>query len=238
MHLLDLTLETPAANLACDEALLDFCEAGGCAEGLLRFWESPEYFVVLGYANRAASEVHLDTCRARAIPVLRRCSGGGTVVQGPGCLNYAVILPVHGGLESITATNCHILKRHRDALHRLANRVVEIRGQTDLAVDEMKFSGNSQRRRRNFLLFHGSFLLDFDLAMIGVLLKFPSKQPDYRRDRAHARFLTNLKIPAQSVKNALRNEWQANTRLSTIPEREIDALVQSRYSRDEWNFRW
>lgn len=238
MHLLDLTLETPAANLACDEALLDFCEARGCGERVLRFWESPRHFVVLGYANKAASEVHLDACRARAIPVLRRCSGGGTVVQGPGCLNYALVLPIEGGLESITATNCHILKRHRDALRRLTNGDVAIRGQTDLAIEEMKFSGNSQRRRRNFLLFHGSLLLDFDLALIGAVLKFPSKQPDYRRDRPHAKFLANLNVSSESVKNALRDEWQANTKLSSIPKREIEALVQSRYSRDEWNLRW
>ena len=29
MKYLDLTLPTPEANLACDEALLDWCDAGG-----------------------------------------------------------------------------------------------------------------------------------------------------------------------------------------------------------------
>src|SRR5690242_14068944 len=93
MKHLDLTLPSPAENLAADEALLDQCEAG--AEGeILRFWEPREAFVVLGYANRAALEVDLPACQAHQIGVFRRCSGGGTVLQGPGCLNYSVILRI------------------------------------------------------------------------------------------------------------------------------------------------
>ena len=86
MRHLDLTIPSPAENLACDEALLDWCESGDGVE-CLRFWESPEPFVVVGYANKVETEVNVAACEARKIPILRRCSGGGTVVQGPGCLN-------------------------------------------------------------------------------------------------------------------------------------------------------
>ena len=72
---LDLTLPSPAQNLACDEALLDQAELGG-GPGILRFWESPDFFVVLGYANRWTEEVKTAACREENIPVLRRCSGG------------------------------------------------------------------------------------------------------------------------------------------------------------------
>src|SRR4029077_18373734 len=93
MKWLDLTLPTPAENLACDEALLDQCEAGQ-GEGVLRFWEPPGLFVVVGYANPVATEVNAAACREHGIPIFRRCSGGGTVLQGPGCLNYALILKI------------------------------------------------------------------------------------------------------------------------------------------------
>ena len=89
VNLLDLTLSTPAENLAADEALLDEREATA-GEPVLRLWESPEHFVVVGYSNRVGTEVNEPACRARGIPILRRCSGGGTVLQGPGCLNYAL----------------------------------------------------------------------------------------------------------------------------------------------------
>ena len=52
MEYLDLSLPTPAGNLACDEALLDLCETQETLE-ILRFWESPQHFVVLGYGNLA-----------------------------------------------------------------------------------------------------------------------------------------------------------------------------------------
>ena len=47
MRHLDLTLPSPAENLACDEALLDWCESGEGVE-TLRFWESPVPFIVVG----------------------------------------------------------------------------------------------------------------------------------------------------------------------------------------------
>ena len=43
---------------------------------------------------------------------------------------------------------------------------IQVQGHTDLTVDGLKFSGNSQRRRRKFLLFHGTFLLKFDLTLV------------------------------------------------------------------------
>src|SRR6266487_3675669 len=158
MTFVDLTLPSPAENLACDEALLDSCEAGEC-DGLLRFWEAAEYFVVLGYANKAPVEVNIEACQKRGVPVLRRCSGGGAVVQGPGCLNYSLILkiPSDGPLASITETNRFIMSRHRELLESLLGRPVEAHGASDLAVDGMKFSGNAQRRKQRCFLFHGTF---------------------------------------------------------------------------------
>ena len=67
MTLLDLTLPTPAENLALDEALLDAAEDGVGGE-VLRFWESPTPFVVVGYANKIASEVNVAACEATGGP--------------------------------------------------------------------------------------------------------------------------------------------------------------------------
>src|SRR6266404_876476 len=103
MKYIDLTLGTPAENLACDEALLNMCEEGLEGE-ILRFWEPKETFVVVGYANQAAREANLEACRAGNVPVLRRCSGGGTVLQGLGCLNYS-LADVKAALRNIWSSN-------------------------------------------------------------------------------------------------------------------------------------
>lgn len=242
MRHLDLTLPSPAENLACDEALLDWCESGEGA-GCLRFWESPEPFVVVGYANKVATEVNVAACEARKIPILRRCSGGGTVMQGPGCLNYTLVLPItkDGPLHNIPVANQFIMRRNRAAIEWvIGNRqsVIAVRGHTDLAIGGRKFSGNSQRRRKHFLLFHGTFLLNFDLAIIGDLLRMPSKEPDYRESREHADFLTNINVSAEKVKAALRKTWEAGSPLINPPLDKIKALAREKYLTNEWNFKF
>ena len=79
MHLLDLTLGTPAGNLALDEALLEEAEASAEPREALRLWESPEPLVVLGRSSQIALEVNLAGCQSRGIPVLRRTSGGAAL---------------------------------------------------------------------------------------------------------------------------------------------------------------
>ncbi len=61
MKLLKLQLPSPAEQLATDEAVLDVCEAGGGEETLV-FWEPKETFVVVGYANKVATEVNVAAC--------------------------------------------------------------------------------------------------------------------------------------------------------------------------------
>jgi lipoate---protein ligase len=239
MRLLDLTFAGPAENLAADEVLLDAAEAGDGGE-VLRFWEPREHFVVVGYANKVATEVNVAACKALGIPILRRCSGGGTVVQGPGCLNYTLILRItaDGPLHNIAVANQFIMRRNRAALETVARQPVAVRGHTDLAVGDRKCSGNSQRRRKHFLLFHGTFLLDFDLALVTELLPMPSKQPDYRERRAHEKFLANLNVPAAKVKTALREAWEAEELFQNPPLDTMAALARGKYATREWNFKF
>jgi lipoate-protein ligase A len=246
MKHLDLTLPSPAENLACDEALLDWRGENG-GEEILRFWESRETFVVIGYANKIATEVNVKNCRAKQIPIFRRCSGGGTVLQGVGCLNYALILRIaeNSPLAGISSANQFIMEKNSEAIEtifksQIANRKsqISVRGHTDLAIDGLKFSGNSQRRKKNFLLFHGTLLLDFDLALVSEFLRMPSKQPDYRQSRGHGEFLTNLNLSAGKVKTVLKKSWSAIEELKDFPQSEIQKLADQKYLTDEWNLKF
>jgi lipoate---protein ligase len=239
MKYCDLTLPSPEENLACDEALLDVCEAG-LADELLRVWEPEDFFVVVGYGNKVETEVNRDFCQQNGIPILRRCTGGGTVLQGPGCLNYSLILRVDNSrpLGGIGATNEFILARHQAVLASLVVAPVEHQGQTDLAIGGLKFSGNAQRRKKRCLLFHGSFLLHLDIGLVEKTLRMPSRQPAYRVHRSHSEFLVNLKMPARLLKAALLECWNATAPLGDIPFREISRLASEKYALDEWNFRF
>jgi lipoate-protein ligase A len=169
---------------------------------------------------------------------LRRCSGGGTVLQGPGCLNYSLVLTINDSppLATIPGANRHIMERQRAALSGLLRRPVEVQGCTDLTLGGLKFSGNAQRRKRHALLFHGTFLLRFDLSLMDCFLNLPSRQPDYRQGRPHGRFLTNLEVPAPAIKDALRAAWSAHTPLSDVPD--CQRLITEKYARDEWNLKF
>jgi lipoate---protein ligase len=222
MQILDLTLRTPAENLACDEALLDLCEDGYSHE-ILRFWESPQPFVVLGYSNKAEAEVYREICQKGGVPILRRPSGGGTVLQGKGCLNYSLILriPEKGPLTNLVDTNCYILSQHRAALVPLLGNQVQVQGISDLTLGPLKFSGNAQRRKRHHLLFHGTFLYDFDLPQIEKYLKSPSRQPDYRLKRTHKDFVVNIKLEPAQIKECLRKIWKTEMDFKDLPNEKI-----------------
>ena len=234
LRLMDLGFRGATWELACDEALLEACE-GGAIAGVLRFWEADTPFVVLGYANRAASEVNLPP----VVPVFRRCSGGGSVVQGAGCLNYSLVLPIASAVDfaTITDTNCFIMRRNFEAVASLLKGEVRVQGYTDLTLDGKKFSGNSQRRKNRALLFHGTFLLRCDFALMEKVLRAPPREPEYRKGRKHSDFLTTLPLTAEQVKQALARTWNATDQFTDIPQARIEELVASKYSRPEWNFR-
>ena len=91
LYHLSLTLETPAANLALDEALGDAAAAGELPGAVLRTWEPADYCVVLGRSS-PPSEANEPQCRRDGAAIVRRSSGGQAVVVGPGCLMYSLAM--------------------------------------------------------------------------------------------------------------------------------------------------
>jgi lipoate-protein ligase A len=239
MKYLDLTFADGARNLACDELLLTLCEAGAIDQ-TLRLWEPCEYFAVLGHSNRIASEINIAACAAENVPIFRRSSGGGAVLQGPGCLNYSLVLEnaPRGALGDIAASFKRVLEPHRRLLSRMLSREVDIEGTSDLTLAGRKFSGNSQYRKTAYTLYHGTFLIGLDFSIIEKCLRMPSRKPAYRASRAHADFLTHLPVEPGRLRESLRQEWAAGEEFGPFPAAELDQLVRERYERREWNFKF
>lgn len=237
MKLLDLTLDSPAENLALDEALLEQAESDGPQE-VLRLWEPQSPLVVIGRSSKVAIEVQRERCAERGIPYLRRCSGGAAIVTGPGCLMYAVVLSyqLRPTLRVLDQAHDFVLTQVAAALRSL-QLPVEQKGTSDLVIGETKFSGNSLRCKRNHLLYHGTLLYDFPLPLIGECLGTPPRQPEYRRGREHDRFVVNLQTTGDALKDALKAQWQANVPLEDWPSDLTTQLVEQRYRQDEWNLR-
>lgn len=231
----------PARCLALDEVALDFTEETG--RELFWTWESPRPWVVVGLGQSVAQEVEVEFCERSGLDVFRRCSGGGAVVQGPGCLNYAITLVMDRTpeLSSVTTTNLWVMSRLRAALQQAVDGEIAIHGHTDLAWQVggcwRKFSGNAQRRRRRALLFHGTLLHAFDLSLIDRCLRHPSAEPIYRGGRSHAGFVTNLAVAAAELRDHVQAAWPVERIVDDFPSERVAAVAAARYRLREWNFR-
>lgn len=242
MYQLSLTLETPAANLALDEALLDAAIHGELPGEVLRLWEPADFFVVLGRSS-ALGEVHEAACRADGVPVLRRPSGGATVVAGPGCLMYAVVLDLEKQpeLRSVDRAHQFVLGRTAAALVPLAAGIA-LAGTSDLTIPAAnspgaaprKFSGNSLRLKRHRLLYHGTILYDFPLERLGRWLDAPARTPTYRGERGHEAFVANLPASREALTATLVDAWQATVPLVKWPRQRTEELAAGRYASPLW----
>jgi lipoate-protein ligase A len=182
-------------------------------------------------------DVKLAACESDGIPVLRRASGGGTVLLGPGCLCFSLVMSYDRapGLNEIPASNRYVLGRTAKALAPVVSSAVA--GTSDLTVGDVKFSGNAQQRKRRFFLHHGTLLCGFDRALLARYLNPPERQPEYRHDRPHAEFVTNLPVTIEDAKRLLVAEWQPEGEYTPLPLEKVKELIAEKYSRDEWNHR-
>lgn len=233
----DLTLPTAAENVALDEALVVAAEEGSGASAL-RVWELDHRAVVLGASGRVAEDVDVEACRRDGVPIARRSSGGGTVLIGPGALNFAVVLPIDADprLRAVDSAQLYVLERSAESLRALGPDV-RVLGSGDLTIDGRKCSGSAQRRLRRWVMVHATILYDLDPASVARYLRPPRRQPDYREGRSHEDFLTALPLPRAAIVGALRGAWPVESGGSGPPIGLAARLFGEKFGRDDWTNR-
>jgi lipoate---protein ligase len=233
MKYLSQSFATIPENLAADEWLLD-C-VGESDAGCLRSWTPPDTAVILGRGNSVRKEAKLDACADDGIGVFRRTSGGGTVLLSPDCLCFSIVVPASGPFATFTAaeTNTYILSKIETALNSLPSASVSTAGDTDLVVGNSKIAGSAQRRSRNGILFHGVILLTANLLTIGKYLHLPTRQPDYRQNRPHQEFLSNVPWSRADITTALRTAWAAGQERNEIDPAQL-RLLTARHRNPDW----
>lgn len=234
LQYLELTMPTLVENLALDEALLQELQAEG-GSGLLRVWEWTDYAVVLGAAGQMRVDIRTDDCERDGIEIHRRSSGGGTVLLGPGCLMFSLVLNFDLAVELR-----EVHSSYRWILDKLASCLspvlpgIRSAGICDLAVDGRKVSGNAQQRKRSSCLHHGTLLYDFDLDRIPRYLRMPAERPDYRGSRDHLDFVRNIPIARTDLIAALRAEWNAWEGRSNWPPERLELALAERFRKPDW----
>ena len=151
---------------------------------------------------------------------------------------YALVLSYQRRPELRLVDHAHqfVLGRVASALRPLVAEVT-CRGASDLAVEDLKFSGNSVRCKRDHFLYHGTILYDFPLDLIDQCLAMPPRQPDYRDGRPHQGFVTNLPLPPATIRAALIAAWDANQPSREWPRDATHRLAADKYNCREWNER-
>ncbi len=206
----------------------------------MRIWEPVETAVVLGASGRIDEDVKRDVCRRDGVSIGRRSSGGGTVVIGPGAINFTVVLPdtAAPGLKAVDRAQGYVLGRVARAS---ANQgvPVEVLGSGDLTLGGRKFSGSAQRRLRTHFLVHATILHQFPIDRVERYLNPPRRQPEYRAGRSHLDFLINLDRPRSLLIDAIRSAWlPPSDRLApsagSVPVDLVASLVRSKFDDPAW----
>ena len=189
MEILFQSAPAVAENLAIDYASARL--AGETGLRRLRFWWGGPAAVVMGSSERPEQVINAEACERLGVEVLKRSTGGGSVLQTADVLNYSLVMPAPVSLDPRPGFRqgidlvCAIL-----AAFGVVGRP---EGTSDVAVGDRKISGNAQARRWRALLVHGTLLVDFDHDLADAVLKHPPREPAYRRGRNHRDFLVTLR---------------------------------------------
>jgi lipoate-protein ligase A len=182
------------ASTAGDELVHDLellALAAECGRPIFKTWITSHTTVVVGRAVHIASEVDVERCERLDVPIVRRPSGGRSVVIGPGTVQYTFALPYQLSSELAgIATSKRFCNRL--LLGGLADARVTEDDSGDLLVGDRKVGGLAIKRGRDAMMLHGTLLACADIETLGSLLLHPLREPPYRRRRIHADFLLNL----------------------------------------------
>lgn len=225
----DLKLRDPITNVALEEAIARTVSSG-IAPPTVRFWRNGNS-AIIGRSQTAECELVLSRCRESGVPVIRRPTGGGTVLHHPNNLNYSLYLP-KPGLGTVEEDSIRLTRPVSSALRKLGI-TTRVRS-NGLFVDSDKISGTAQSRRWG-LLHHGTLLLE-KADIMDVMGDFLRAQ---RND--YAELNPNLPSKPAPVTNLdslvdgkVRLENFLDDFIKEVAERLDLTPVSADVSRDEW----
>nr|XP_009390305.1 PREDICTED: putative lipoate-protein ligase A [Musa acuminata subsp. malaccensis]XP_009390306.1 PREDICTED: putative lipoate-protein ligase A [Musa acuminata subsp. malaccensis]XP_009390307.1 PREDICTED: putative lipoate-protein ligase A [Musa acuminata subsp. malaccensis] len=156
--------------------------------------------IVMGVSGRPSELIELKSVLRDQIPVIKRFTGGGTVIVDDGtvfisfiCNKNAIsgLQPYPHPIMSWTGQLYSEVLRGFGDFHLREN---------DYAFNSHKFGGNAQSIIKERWIHHTSFLWDYDIKNMEYL-KLPTRAPKYRSARPHVDFLCRMKeyVPSKST---------------------------------------
>ncbi|HEY8679942.1 MAG TPA: biotin/lipoate A/B protein ligase family protein [Candidatus Dormibacteraeota bacterium] len=238
-----LELDLPSAgHMALDEVLLD-AVAAGRRPPILRFWGWTEPTLVLGSNQAVANELDLPAVERHGFTVVRRLSGGGTMLAEPGrTITWSLVTPVGpvAGM-SFVESFAHLDRWAVDTLRSLGVDA-GYRPINDIVSPSGKIAGAAQARRRGALLHHVTMAYSMDPALLSELIRLGRPAVSDRGVRSAEKRVSPLDalitLPRGEVVAALAAASGAGPgRLDPAELEAASALAASKYARHDWIYR-
>jgi lipoate-protein ligase A len=237
MLCLNPDITNPYFNLAVDEYLLENKKD----EYLILGINSPS--VIIGKHQVAHREADTRFTHEKAIPVIRRISGGGTVYHDFGNLNFTFIL------NSSKGKQVDFRKYTLPVIEFLATLGVraEFAGKNDLKVNGLKISGNAEHVYREKVLHHGTLLFSSVLDDLKGSLRKDKSPYSTRAVESNPSPVMNLREVTTDVNNIIDFRtmmlkyflgFKGNilTELTEKEKSEIYTLEKTKYRTWDWNY--
>lgn len=148
--------------------------------------------VVMGLSGKPCELLELGSVRRDRVPVIKRFTGGGTVIVDPGTI-FVTLICNRDDVPNVQPYPRSIM--HWSGL--LYDKVFKGFGdfqlrENDYVFGNRKFGGNAQSIIKNRWIHHTSFLWDFKPENMAYL-KLPTRTPEYRLARSHMEFICRMK---------------------------------------------
>lgn len=184
-HLIHLQGVPIFEQLQLEEALLRTDTKNWCILN-----EASPPAIVMGISGKPQELIDQTKMDAAPLPLIKRFSGGGTVVIDQDTLFATFIC--EQTLHDFPPYPEHILRWSADLYKEAWGLQGFALRENDYVLDEKKCGGNAQYIRKERWLHHTTFLWSYQQKLMDYLL-LPKKRPQYRQDRDHNDFVCTLK---------------------------------------------
>jgi lipoate-protein ligase A len=208
--------------------------------------------VIVGKYQDIETALKLDRCRARGVEFNRRSTGGGTVIMGPEIIALGLGINVDSPFlksQSIAGVFESIGGALIKALKKLGIPAC-FRPKNDLEVGGKKIAGLSAASETGkSLLFHTSFLVDFDVELMTDIMNTPLVKLSDKGYNCFSQRMTTVRqeigkeIAVTSVMDAIQESFQGlfgiefqEDQPDPFERETIQRFTKERYTNREWIF--
>ncbi|KAK6920890.1 hypothetical protein RJ641_014568 [Dillenia turbinata] len=148
--------------------------------------------VVMGISGKPAELIEIEPVLQDHMPVIKRFTGGGTVIVDQGTIFVTFICnkDLIPGLQPYPRPIMNWSSILYNEVFRGIGKF-SLR-ENDYVFGDHKFGGNAQSITKNRWIHHTSFLWDYDIKNMAYL-KVPKRAPEYRLARGHLDFICCMK---------------------------------------------